>query len=99
MIAYKLFRRKKTGELTSLFINKNEVYNFDVWMEAKSYPTPGFAVRPFWHCTSKPSAPHLSMKNRVWVKIEMDGVTEFKRPESQGGLWYLAQKIKLLEII
>lgn len=99
MIAYKLFRRKKNGDLTSLFINKNEVYPFNVWMVAQCYPTSGYAIRPYWHCTSAPLAPHLSMKNRVWVEIEMDEYTEFKRPISQGGMWYLAKKIKLLKII
>lgn len=99
MIAYKLFRRKKNGDITSLFINKKETLVFNTWLEAKPYPTQGYAFRPFWHCTSQPSAPHLSMKNRVWIMVEMEDFHEIIRPESQGGLWYLAKKIKLLEIL
>jgi hypothetical protein len=39
------------------------------------------------------------MKGRVWVKLEMLDFWEFERPESQGGMWYLAKNIKLIEII
>jgi hypothetical protein len=39
------------------------------------------------------------MKNRVWVKLEMLDFREFQRPDSQGGMWYLAEYIKLMEII
>jgi hypothetical protein len=99
MIAYKLCRILKNGNITSLFINKTKKLNFNEWLEAECYPTKGFAVRPFWHCTSKPIAPHLSLKNRVWVKTEIEDFTDFNRPESQGGKWFLAKKIKLLEII
>jgi hypothetical protein len=96
MIAYKLVRQLKNGDISSLFINKTRRLPRNEWMEAESYETKGFAVRPFWHCTSEPNAPHLSMKNRTWVKIEMEDFTEFKRPESQGGTWYLAKNIKIL---
>jgi hypothetical protein len=37
-------------------------------MNAESHPTKGFALRPFWHCTSTPSAPHLSEKVGYVVK-------------------------------
>jgi len=99
MIAYKLCRKKKNGDITSLFINKSETLLFNVWIEAKSFPTKGFKVRPFWHCTSSPIAPHLFLKGRVWVKVEIDDYEIFNRPENQGGIWFLAKKIKLLEII
>jgi hypothetical protein len=95
MIAYKLFRKLKNGEITSLFINKKIKLPFDKWLIAENHPTKGFANRPFFHCTSKPYAPHLSMKNRIWVEVEIDDYIELKRPELQGGLWYLAKKIKL----
>jgi len=99
MIAYKLCRQLKNGNITSLFINKKENLPFNIWIEAREHPTKGFKLRPFWHCTSNPVAPHLSMKNRVWVKLEMEDFVEFKRPTSQGGLWYLAKRIKLIEVI
>jgi len=97
MIAYKLFRQMKNGAIKSLFINKQEEYFYNVWMEAKECPTKGFAFRPYWHCTSEPIAPHLSEKGRVWRKVEMDDFQEMQRPESQGGKWYLAKKIKILD--
>ena len=94
--AYKLFRVLKNGEITSLFINKKERLEPNEWLDAESFPTKGFKLRPYWHCTSKPEAPHLSNKGRVWMEIEMDGHEEFKRPQSQGGVWYLADKIKII---
>ena len=97
MIAYKLFRLKKNNKITSLFINKTKELEFNVWLEAESFPTKGFAVRPFWHCTEQPIAPHLSEKNRVWLKVEMEGFSEYNRPENQGGKWFLAKRIKILK--
>ena len=99
MIAYKLFRQLKNGELTSLFINKKRRLPIDEWLIAESFPTKGFAHRPFWHCTSEPVAPHLSEKNRVWCKVEMEEYEKYDRPSNQGGLWYLANKIKIIEIL
>lgn len=99
MIAYKLCRQLKNGEIRSLFINKKENLPFNIWLEAQNHPTKGFKHRPFWHCTLNPVAPHLSMKNRVWIKVEMEDFEKFQRPKSQGGLWYLAKRIKLLEIV
>lgn len=97
MIAYKLFRKLKSGEITSLFINKSQRLQYNTWLEAEEHPTKGFKFRPQWHCTCEPSAPHLSEKGRVWKRVEMVDYEEFKRPNSQGGLWYLAKKIKILE--
>lgn len=99
MIAYKLFRKLKSGEITSLFINKTRRLPYDEWMKAEEYPTNGYAFRPFWHCTAEPVAPHLSLKDRVWLRVEMVDYEEFKRPESQGGKWFLAKKIKILKDI
>ncbi len=97
--AYKLCRVLKSGELTSLFINKTERLKRNVWLEAKCYPTPGYKIRPFWHCTENPVAPHLTQKGRVWVKVEMKNYNEFNRPVFQGGKWFLAEKIKILDNI
>ena len=99
MIAYKLCRQLKNGDITSLFINKKVKLIFSQWLEAECHPTKGFKERSFWHCTAKPVAPHLSMKNRVWVMVEMEDFEEFLRPASQGGLWYLAKRIKLIDVI
>ena len=96
MIAYKLVRQRKDGTLGSLFINRKDVLQKDVWLTAKPYPTKGFAVRPGWHCTKFPEAPHLSMNGRVWVKVDIEEFKEFKRPESQGGIWFIANRMKIL---
>ena len=42
MIVYKLFRLRKDGSISSLFINKKETYPFNQWIEAKEYPTMGY---------------------------------------------------------
>ena len=99
MIAYKLVRQMKSGKLSPLFINKKLRFSFNEWLIAETHPTKGYAVRHGWHCCSTSTAPHLSQKNRVWVKVEIDDYTELKRPESQGGIWYLANKMKILKII
>ena len=64
--------------------------------EGKSYPTKGFAVRKGFHCTLTPVAPHLSTNNRVWVEVELQDYEHYDRPESQGGTWVLAQKMKVI---
>ena len=99
MIAYKLFRLKRDNKLSSLFINKKEILPLNKWLKAKKYPTKGFAVRPGWHSTHYPNAPHLSMKDRVWCEVEIKDFEEVKRPESQGGLWYLSKWLKIKRII
>jgi hypothetical protein len=66
------------------------------WLKGRSYPTPGFKVRPGWHATAKPLAPHLSERGRVWKQVLLRGVTPVQRPEAQGGLWYLAKEMKIL---
>lgn len=99
MIAYKLFRMKKDGNITSLFINKMEIIPFNKWLKSESHLTKGFAFRPGWHCTHAPHAPHLSLKNRVWCKVKIENFEEIKRPVSQGGMWYLAKWINVMDII
>lgn len=99
MIAYKLVRKLKNGELASLFINKKDRLPINKWIDANFYPTRGYAQRKGWHCTLKPIAPHLSMKDRVWVRVKVDNIEYYERPESQGGMWILAQKMKIIEIL
>jgi hypothetical protein len=97
MVAYKLFRIKKDGNITSLFINKSKNLPIDEWVDAESYPTKGFKVRPFWHCTESPNAPHLSLNGRAWFIVNMEEYTEFIRPENQGNKWFLAKRIKIIK--
>lgn len=96
MIGYKLFQKKKLG-ISSLFINSSKILPLNTWMKAeKTHIKSGFKYRPFWHVMSKPYAPHLSKKNRVWKKVEIKQYQSFIRPKSQGGKWFLANKIKIL---
>lgn len=97
MIAYKLVRKLKNGDIAPLFINKKSRLPFNIWLEAESHPTKGYAFRKGWHCTLFPIAPHLSTNNRVWIKVDVEDTELYNRPESQGGTWVLAQKMKILE--
>lgn len=70
-------------------------------MDSENIPTKGFAERPGWHCTAEPIAPHLKMKLksgevRVWKRVLIEDFEEFQRPDSQGGLWYLAKRMMIL---
>jgi hypothetical protein len=96
MVAYKLIRKLKDGSLSPLFINKKSRIPVGQWLEAESHPTKGFAYRLGWHCTLKPIAPHLSKKDRVWVKVEVEDVVYYERPISQGDTWVLAQRMKII---
>lgn len=96
MIAYKLFRKRKDGTYGPLFINRKLKINTGLWLQAESHPTKGFAVRPGWHCCAEPLAPHLSKKDRVWCVVKINDYIEHQRPESQGGLWFTANNMKVL---
>jgi len=104
MKAYKLFKRRKDGTLGPLFINTSQRVPVGEWLEAESHPTKGYAFRPGWHCTVEMCAPHIakepkSGEERVWCAVEVKGIEEFERPPTQGGMWYLASKMKVLEVI
>lgn len=102
MKAYKLIRKLKDDKYYPLFIGKTKEYVFGEWLEAECLPTKGFAVRKGFHCCFKPYAPHLKLKlasgeQRVWVECEVEDWNSYDRPESQGGSWILAQKMKLIK--
>lgn len=102
--AYKLVRQKKDGNLYPLFINKMKPFQIGEWLNAECHPTKGFAVRQGWHCCFKPIAPHLKKElangeKRVWIECEVDNWNSYNRPESQGGTWILAQRMKVVKII
>jgi hypothetical protein len=99
MIAYKLLRRRRDGSLGPLFINRRQRVPVGLWLEAEDHPTKGYAHRPGWHCTLRPEAPHLSTRGRVWCRVEVSGTREFNRPESQGGTWVLAERMRVLEVL
>ena len=105
MIVYKLFDSRKDG-IHSLFIDKSKPLPIGKWMDAEFHPTKGFAARFGWHCCFTPKAPHLNLqladgRRRVWAKCEVpDGMYKtYDRPESQGGAWILADRIRILEVM
>lgn len=104
MKAYKLLRIKKDGKLYPLFINKTVETPIGVWLEAECHPTKGFAVRKGWHVTMLPVAPHLKMElktgeKRVWCEVEVEDYEFYERPMCQGGMWALAQRMKIIRVI
>ena len=99
IVAYKLVRKLKDGTLHPLFINKKITIPVGEWLDAESHPTKGYKYRKGWHCTLIPNAPHLSKKGRVWVMVEIQDLEYYTRPESQGGMWVLAQKMKVVKEI
>ncbi len=65
---------------------------------AECHPTPGYKLRPGWHACSQRKAPHLSKQGRVWAKVLVEGLTPFLRPACQGGLWFTAKYMTILEV-
>ena len=98
MIAYKLLRVRKDGTLGSLFIDRKKVIEIGVWLKSESHQTKGYKYRPYFHCTSKPTAPHLSEKGRKWFVVKIDDFMEMERPKSQGGKWFLSKKMKVIKL-
>lgn len=99
MKAYKLVRQLSDRLFYPLFINKREPLKFGEWVEAKCYPTKGFAIRTGYHCCFEPIAPHLNLtlksgERRVWIECEVEDFETYDRPESQGGKWILARRFK-----
>lgn len=98
MIAYKLFQKRR-DKITSLFINAKQPYKLNKWYKARLYKTEGFKKRKGFHCVPEPNAPHLSLRNREWYKIEIEEFNELIKPKNQGGKWFIANKMRILERI
>ena len=97
VLAYKLIRvRNRDQTLGPLFINRRQVIPIGEWLPAESHPTKNFAYRPGWHASHAPDAPHLSTKGRAWYLVEIADFKELRRPETQGGLWYIAQWLRVI---
>jgi len=99
MIAYKLFRKRKDGSFGPLFINRKQKIYAGITYQAEDHKTKGYAHRPGWHCCAEPIAPHLSKKGRVWCKVIITNYTKHLRPASQGGLWFTANKLKVIGLL
>ena len=96
--AYKLVRLRKDKSLGSLFINRKVRLPIGIWMESEDHPTKGYAHRPGWHVLENKHAPHLSTKGRVWCVVEIDDFETMEKPKSQGGVWYLAKRMKIIDV-
>lgn len=107
--AFKLLRLRNDGSLGPLFVGRDLVMNpGETYIARSDLPHPGLAHRPGFHCTAKPVAPHIKLQlksgeRRVWCEVWISGeVTEHRRPQSQGGLWYTASKMHIrrkLEVV
>lgn len=102
--AYKLLRLGRDGRVYPLFISRSVPTPVGVWLPAECHPTKGFAVRQGWHCCFRPVAPHLaevlaSGERRVWCEVEVEDWASYDRPESQGGAWILAQRMRLVKVL
>lgn len=98
--AYKLFRLRKDGTLGPLFIGASiRVPSDGTWVKFRAIRKKGFKFRPGWHACARPEAPHLSTRGRVWCEVSLAWATEHHRPESQGGLWYTAEYLRVERII
>jgi hypothetical protein len=93
MIGYKLFRVRKNGTLGTLFIDCKRQLISGVEYPALDIPTKGYKYRPGWHICRQPYAPHLSTRGRHWFRVEFFNFDTLERPESQGGIWYIAREI------
>jgi|15BtaG_2_1085339.scaffolds.fasta_scaffold07839_2 hypothetical protein len=107
MQAYKLFEINKSGQIFPLFVGKSAL-PMGEWLVARDLSSEatrkGLASRPGWHCCSKQSAPHLKLepkngRKRRWALVEIEDWTEHLRPESQGGLWYTASRMKIINLL
>ena len=103
MKAWKLLRVRNDGTLGPLFVGRDRVIREGEWQMAEyDLAHPGLAHRPGFHCTDAPHAPHIKMRlkngeERVWCMVKISGkITPHMRPAGQGGLWYTAEKMRLL---
>lgn len=108
MKAYKLFKIRKDGTLGSLFIGASKVLPIGIEMQAEKDLLVSenlkrkFTYRPFWHATSLPKADHLKIDaivKRVWAEVDIKEFTELKRPDYQGGKWFLAERLTIKKIL
>jgi len=101
MIAYKLMTIRRDGTLGPLFINRPQRIALGTTYEAEDHRTKGYTHRPGWHCCPTPTTPHLKddRKDRVWVEVEIHDWSIEHRPSSQGGQWYLAERMTPLRIL
>ncbi len=92
-------RQRKDGTLGPLFINRKQRIPVGTWLDSEDHKTKGFEHRPGWHIMDVPVAPHLKKTaERVWVRVEYEDAVKYTRPASQGGVWYLAKRMKVTHV-
>jgi len=100
LTGFKLFRRRKDGSLGPLFINARQRIPVGQWLEAEAHRKKGYAFRPGWHILPWPEAPHLRQGgDRVWARVEFLDYEVMDRPEHQGGAWFLAKQMRVVEVL
>lgn len=108
MQAYKLFRVRTNGTLGPVIINRGQVIPVGKWLKAEDHSAKalsyGVAVRPGFHATKEPHAPHLTKPskkaladNRTWYLVELKKVRAEHRGVDGGSDWYVADHMKVLE--
>ena len=109
--AWKLFRQYEDGSISSLYSNKKLKYEEGEWYEAEEHPDKagGRKFRPMFHATASNRLPHLEkskkepivprgkQKGRVYLQVELDGAGIRRVSESQGGDWYIGQRMKIIK--
>ena len=72
MIAYKVLRRRKSGTLGSLYINKGAVLPVGEWLDAELHVTKGYQPQIGWtaYCNA---VPPISMKGRELWEVDLGG--------------------------
>lgn len=102
---WKLFQLRADGTLRPLFLDTGDTLPYNEWIEAKDNTSlarkKGLQPRPGWHATLSPCAPHLKLElasgeKRIWVQVQLRGVSLYDRPESQGGTWALAKELMIV---
>lgn len=102
MIAYKIFKKSKSGLFKPAQVPvarlQHKGYEVGVWYPAENAQPTNLKERIGFHCVNQPSVPHIKIipNKIVWVEVEIEDYTEIRRPQSQGGLWYLANHLKII---
>ena len=101
MIAYKMMKLRKDNTLGPLFIDASlKIRIGETHVAKQGTHKKGYKYRPGFHCCLTPHAPHLKLgEGRVWVEVLISDYTEEHRPMSQGGTWYLANRITFLKFV
>lgn len=103
MRAYKLLRVRPNGTVSPLFFERGKSLPIGVWIKATlGLVKKGFAPRSGFHTLAQPHAPHLNMElasgeRREFWEVEIKDYETFRRPDSQGGVWFLSNEMKLVK--